>query len=68
MAIIHRDQKMAIIVSKSAEDGGRKPLTVCSAAGLRIEQVMGYYKWFILAMFVTLMIVCFTPFTAIWFK
>ncbi|WP_350334425.1 TRAP transporter large permease [Coralliovum pocilloporae] len=39
-------------------------LTVCSATGLRIEQVMGYCKWFILAMFVTLMIVSFTPFTA----
>lgn len=43
-------------------------LTVCSATGLRIEQVMGYCKWFILAMFVTLMIVSFTPETAIWFK
>ena len=43
-------------------------LTVCSATGLRIEQVMGYCKWFILAMFVTLMIVSFTPLTAIWFK
>lgn len=39
-------------------------LTVCSATGLRIEQVMGYCKWFILAMFVTLMIVSFTPWTA----
>ncbi|MGF1525354.1 MAG: TRAP transporter large permease [Candidatus Competibacterales bacterium] len=39
-------------------------LTVCSATGLRIEQVMGYCKWFILAMFVTLMIVSFTPLTA----
>lgn len=43
-------------------------LTVCSATGLRIEQVMGYCKWFILAMFVTLMIVSFMPLTAIWFK
>lgn len=43
-------------------------LTVCSATGLRIEQVMGYCKWFILAMFVTLIIVSFTPQTAIWFK
>lgn len=42
-------------------------LTVCSATGLRIEQVMGYCKWFILAMFVTLMIVAFTPATATWF-
>ncbi len=39
-------------------------LTVCSATGLRIEQVMGYCKWFILAMFVTLMIVSFSPWTA----
>ena len=39
-------------------------LTVCSATGLKIEQVMGYCKWFILAMFVTLMIVCFSPWTA----
>ena len=39
-------------------------LTVCSATGLKIEQVMGYCKWFILAMFVTLMIVSFTPWTA----
>ena len=43
-------------------------LTVCSATGLKIEQVMGYCKWFILAMFVTLMIVSFTPLTALWFK
>lgn len=40
-------------------------LTVCSATGLKIEQVMGYCKWFILAMFVTLMIVSFVPFTAL---
>lgn len=39
-------------------------LTVCSATSLRIEQVMGYCKWFILAMFVTLMIVSFSPWTA----
>ncbi|MEL7543859.1 MAG: TRAP transporter large permease [Pseudomonadota bacterium] len=43
-------------------------LTVCSATGLRIEQVMGYCKWFILAMFVTLMIVSFAPATALWFR
>lgn len=43
-------------------------LTVCSATGLKIEEVMTYCKWFILAMFVTLMIVSFTPMTAIWFK
>lgn len=40
-------------------------LTVCSATGLKIEQVMGYCKWFILAMFVTLMIVSFSPITAL---
>ena len=42
-------------------------LTVCSATGLKIEEVMGYCKWFILAMFVTLMIVSFTPATTTWF-
>ncbi|MCB1478944.1 MAG: TRAP transporter large permease [Rhodobiaceae bacterium] len=42
-------------------------LTVCSATGLRIEQVMGYCKWFILAMFITLMVVSFTPITATMF-
>ena len=40
-------------------------LTVCSATNLKIEQVIGYGKWFILAMFVTLMIVAFTPWTAL---
>ena len=39
-------------------------LTVCSVTGLKVEQVMGYCKWFILAMFVTLMIVAFIPQTA----
>ncbi|MFK7966882.1 MAG: TRAP transporter large permease [Burkholderiaceae bacterium] len=43
-------------------------LTVCSATGLKIEEVMRYCKWFILAMFVTLMIVSFTPATALWFR
>lgn len=43
-------------------------LTVCSATGLKIEEVMTYCKWYILAMFVTLMIVSFTPDIAIWFK
>ncbi|MEP3248470.1 MAG: TRAP transporter large permease [Sneathiella sp.] len=43
-------------------------LTVCSATGLKIEDVMGYCKWFILAMFVTLMIVSFTPQAAVWFR
>ena len=40
-------------------------LTVCSATNLKIEQVIGYGKWFILSMFVTLMIVAFTPWTAL---
>ena len=43
-------------------------LTVCSATGLKIEQIMGYCKWFILTMFILLMIVSFTPQTAIWFR
>ena len=43
-------------------------LTVCSTTGLKIEQVMRYCKWYILAMFVTLMIVTFIPATALWFK
>lgn len=42
-------------------------LTVCSTTGLKIEHVMGYMKWFILTMFVTLGIVTFTPATALWF-
>lgn len=41
-------------------------LTVCSTTGLRIDHVMRYCKWFILAMFVTLMIVTFIPQTALW--
>ncbi len=40
-------------------------LTVCSATGLKIEEVMGYVKWFILAMFITLIIVSFAPITAL---
>ncbi|MCL4112381.1 UNVERIFIED_CONTAM: hypothetical protein GTU68_007219 [Idotea baltica] len=43
-------------------------LTVCSTTGLKIEQVMGYMKWFILTMFVALLIVTFIPSTAIWYK
>ena len=43
-------------------------LTVCSATGLRIEQVMGYGKWFIGTMFAVLMLVSFVPATAIWFR
>ncbi len=42
-------------------------LTVCSATGLKIEEVMGYGKWFILAMFATLMVVCFVPAASLWF-
>ena len=43
-------------------------LTVCSVSDMRIEQVMRYAKWFILAMFGVLMTVSFTPVTAIWFR
>lgn len=43
-------------------------LTVCSVSNMRIEQVMPYAKWFILAMFVVLMIVSFIPATALWFR
>ena len=42
-------------------------LTVCSATGMRIEEVMRYGKWFIVAMFVVLMIVSFVPLTALAF-
>ncbi len=42
-------------------------LTVCSATNLKIEQVMGYGKWFILAMFATLMAVTFIPAASTWF-
>ncbi|WP_148253378.1 TRAP transporter large permease [Aidingimonas lacisalsi] len=43
-------------------------LTVCSTTGLKIEQVMGYCKWFLLAMFAVLLFVTFTPMTALWFR
>ena len=43
-------------------------LTVCSTTGLKIEEVMGYGKWFIATMFLVLMIVSFTPATALWFR
>ena len=43
-------------------------LTVCSATGLKIEEIMGYCKWYILTMFITLLTVSFLPQTAIWFK
>lgn len=43
-------------------------LTVCSTTGLKIEQVMTYAKWFILAMFCVLMFVTFSPWTALWFR
>ncbi|WP_104399669.1 TRAP transporter large permease [Vibrio penaeicida] len=43
-------------------------LTVCSTTGVKVNEVMRYGKWFILAMFVTLMIVSFVPQTALWFR
>ncbi len=43
-------------------------LTVCSTCGVKIEEVMKYVKWFLLAMFIVLMIVTFVPMTSIWFK
>ncbi len=43
-------------------------LTVCSTTGLKIEHVMRYMKWFILTMFITLLIVTFTPMTSLWFR
>ena len=43
-------------------------LTVCSTTGLKIEEVMGYAKWFILTMFLVLMLVSFTPQTTLWFR
>jgi len=36
-------------------------LTVCAATGQKVEPVLGYAKWYILAMTVVLMIVTFTP-------
>jgi len=43
-------------------------LTVCSATGLKIEQVMRFMPWFILTMITVLMIVSFTAATTLWFK
>jgi C4-dicarboxylate transporter, DctM subunit len=43
-------------------------LTVCSVANVRVDHVMRYGKWFLVAMFVTLMIVTYTPATALWFR
>ncbi|WP_420393189.1 TRAP transporter large permease [Acuticoccus sp.] len=43
-------------------------LTVCSVTGLRIQDVLHYGKWLLLAMFVVLMIVSYVPQTAIWFR
>ncbi len=43
-------------------------LTVCSATGVRIEQVMHYGKWFIATMFIVLMLVSFIPDISIWWK
>ena len=48
--------------------GGLRPADGLPATGLRIEQVIGYGKWFILTMFAVLMLVSFVPATAIWFK
>ena len=42
-------------------------LTVCSATGLKIEEVMSYSQWFILAMFIVLLAVSFLPITALLF-
>lgn len=39
--------------------------TVCSAAKVKIEAVMAYAKWYILAMFVVLMAVTFLPWMAL---
>lgn len=43
-------------------------LTVCSATGLKIEELMKFMPWFILTMFTVLMIVSFTAATTLWFK
>ncbi|MBV1788669.1 TRAP transporter large permease subunit [Marinobacterium sp. D7] len=43
-------------------------LTVCSTANVRVDHVMRYCKWFILAMFVTLIVVTYVPATALWFR
>ena len=43
-------------------------LTVCSTCEMKIEEVMKYVKWFLLAMFIVLMIVTFVPMTSVWFK
>ena len=43
-------------------------LTVCSTTGIKLHEIMKYNKWFILVMFIVLMIVTFTPFTALWFR
>lgn len=43
-------------------------LTVCSVTGVRLEDIMRYNKWFIMVMFIVLMIVSYTPATALWFR
>lgn len=43
-------------------------LTVCSTTGLAVEEVMVYAKWFLLAMMAVLLVVTFTPETALWFR
>lgn len=43
-------------------------LTVCSTTGVKLEDIMRYNKWFILVMFTVLLIVSYTPMTALWFR
>lgn len=43
-------------------------LTVCSTTGVKLQEIMRYNKWFILAMFAVLMTVTFVPATALWFR
>lgn len=43
-------------------------LTVCSTTDLKIEQVMAYAKWFLVAMFLVLLFVSFVPATALWWR
>ena len=43
-------------------------LTVCTITDLKIEQVLGYGKWFLLTMFIVLMIVSYIPSTVLWFR
>lgn len=43
-------------------------LTVCSTTGVKLQEIMRYNKWFILAMFAVLMTVTFVPAIALWFR